>query len=70
MKIRSKIFAIVGVLGVATVVVCGMGLYAMSDRPAKSWTAPRATTNFVSELMIKAHITDVALKYPRHVDGC
>ena len=61
MKIRSKIFAIVGVLGVATVVVCGMGLYAMSQvRAMTEVVKAQSDDNFASELIL-GDITDVAL---------
>jgi len=61
MKIRSKIFAIVGVLGVATVVVCGMGVYAISaNRAMAELVKARSEDNFAWE-SIQGAINGVAL---------
>src|SRR4051794_32890300 len=53
MKIRSKIFAIVGAVGVATAALCGMGLYAISQS--------RSMTNITND-----HFTQVVATETMH----
>jgi methyl-accepting chemotaxis protein len=62
MKIRTKVFAIVAVLGAATIAVCGMGYYGMSQSAAVSrQVAAQASLSWRVENMQRL-ITDVGLE--------
>src|SRR5437773_2031584 len=61
MKIRSKVFTIVGILGASTIAVCAMGLFALS----KGGTTLADTESSYVDLMkgekIRTLIVDVTL---------
>src|SRR5207247_2355343 len=61
MRIRSKIFTIVGVLGISTIAVCAMGLFALSKSGSTLADTESSYVDLMNGEKIRTLIVDVTL---------